>query len=127
MHRTIAERSLGRTLARWEHVDHVRPGDTSGLDNTRANLRLASPKQNARHCRTRTHMSGAPVTSKWKGVSWHKASRKWVTQILVNGQKMYLGLWRCEKLAALMYDDAARKYHGEFARLNFPGPEESQA
>jgi len=51
--------------------------------------------------------------------------RKWRTQISVGGKKIYLGQFTDEIDAAKAYDDAAKKYHGEFACLNFPDPEKS--
>ena len=33
---------------------------------------------------------------------------------------LYLGLYADEKEAAIQYDNAAKKYFGEYARINFP-------
>ena len=38
-----------------------------------------------------------------------------------NGKKMWLGYFDNEIDAARAYDEAARKYHKEFAQLNFAG------
>ena len=37
-----------------------------------------------------------------------------------NGKKIWVGRFDNEIDAAKAYDETARKYHGEFARLNFP-------
>jgi len=40
-------------------------------------------------------------------------------QITVNGKRIYLGSFKNELDAAKAYDRAAKKYHGQFASLNF--------
>jgi hypothetical protein len=97
---------LGRT-----GVDHIN-GDT--LDNTRKNLRPATKSQNAMNSVKRSAAS-----SKFKGVSWHKQHKKWVTRITLGGRCHHVGLFHLEEDAARAYDCAASKMFGEFARLNF--------
>ncbi|MFH1370520.1 MAG: HNH endonuclease [Planctomycetota bacterium] len=92
-------------------VDH-KNGD--GLDNRRANLRLATRSQNSCNSRKR-----ANTTSQFIGVSFHKQRRRWVAVIKYKGGKKWLGRFVNEIEAAKAYDEAAKKYHGEFARLNF--------
>ncbi len=94
-----------------EQVDH-RNHDT--LDNRRANLRLCNNSQN-QHNRRRRHVAGSSL---YKGVSRH--GRKWRARINLDGQCYHLGYFDDEFVAALIYDSAARKMHGEFALLNFP-------
>jgi len=60
------------------------------------------------------------TSSKYKGVSYHAGQRKWCAAIRVNGQYKYFGLFHDEIEAAKAYDNAARKFHGIFASLNFP-------
>lgn len=43
--------------------------------------------------------------SGYKGVSWHKASNKWSSQITVNGKKIYLGIFNEINKAIKVYDD----------------------
>jgi hypothetical protein len=94
-------------------IDHI---NNNGLDNRKANLRLATPAQNARNRRK----TAAKTYSKYKGVSYHAGQRKWSAAIRVNGQYKYFGLFKNEIDAAKAYDRAARKHHKEFAVLNFP-------
>ena len=43
--------------------------------------------------------------SGYKGVSWHKASNKWSSQITVKGKKIYLGVFNEINKAIKAYDD----------------------
>jgi len=94
-------------------IDHI---NNNGLDNRKANLRPATPAQNARNRRK----MAAKTSSKYKGVSYSASARKWCAAIRVNGQYKYFGLFQNEIEAAKAYDKAAKKYHREFAQLNFP-------
>lgn len=91
-------------------VDHVN-GD--GLDNRRANLRLATRQENAANARMMRNN-----TSGYCGVSWAKGSRKWAAYIRVHCRKVHLGLFETPIQAAAAYNEAARRYRGDFARLN---------
>ena len=44
--------------------------------------------------------------------------KKWIVQIRALNKKLYLGRFNDIKKAALAYNRAALKYHGEFAHLN---------
>ena len=66
-------------------------------------------------------------TSRYKGVCWDAARGKWVAQIRANGPKLNLGGFANEGDAARAYDEAARRLHGEFARVNFPREGEAAA
>ena len=106
MHRSILPPPEGMC------TDHI---NNNSLDNRKANLRLATPAQNARNRRK----MAVKTSSKYKGVSYHAGQRKWCDAIRVNGQYKYFGLFQNEIKAAKAYDEAARKFHGEFASLNF--------
>lgn len=105
MHRQV----LG--APRGLEVDHVN-GD--GLDNRRANLRIADGSQNqANRVRGRAHSSG------FRGVTWHKQAGRWQAAIKVRGKNYHLGLYDTQEEAARAYDAAAVEHFGEFARPNF--------
>lgn len=93
-------------------VDHC---NGNGLDNRRANLRRATREQNARN--TTKPIRGA---SRFHGVSLTRQRKNWRAQIRIDGKRVHLGEFKTEELAARAYDEASRKHHGEFARLNFP-------
>lgn len=90
-------------------VDHI---NRNGLDNRRGNLRIVTHAQNMCNQKVRTG------TSKYKGVIWYNKNNKWLARIRKNGKAIHLGYFVCEIEAALAYNAAALKYHGEFARLN---------
>lgn len=94
-------------------VDH-RNGN--GLDNRRANLRICTHIGNNQN---RAVSLQPGKSSRFKGVSWHAPTSKWHASIRANGKGYYLGLFLDEEGAARAYDTAAKRLHGEFARLNF--------
>lgn len=105
LHRIIAGTPRGMV------TDHV---DCNPLNNTRANLRVCTQRENALN-RTRPFWCGR----RYRGVQ--KESRhRWSAAIATKGRQFKLGSFDNPEDAARAYDDAARKLHGEFARLNFP-------
>lgn len=93
-------------------VDHV---NRNGLDNRRINLRPATRSQNAANAGfLRNNTSG------YRGVSWHRATKKWGVQLIARGRKFYLGEFADPIEAAHAYDAAANREFGEYATLNFP-------
>jgi hypothetical protein len=105
MHRQIM------SVPKWLVVDHI---NGNGLDNRRDNLRGITAAQNRFNRRKR-----AKASSKFKGVCWHKLSERWMVNISANRHRIFLGYFDNEIEAAKAYDEAAKQYHGEFARLNF--------
>lgn len=90
-------------------TDHI---NGNGLDNRRSNLRICTRSQNA--------MNRRALRGLYKGMGWDKREGGWRTAIQVKGKLLYLGHYFCLVKAAKVYDIAARKYYGEFARVNFP-------
>jgi len=88
-------------------IDH-KNGDR--LDNRRSNLRICTGSQNCMNRKTIGSMSGYRGVRKWYN--------KWQGRIEVEGKKINLGLFNNAVDAAEAYNQAAIKYHGEFARLN---------
>lgn len=110
MHQMVIA-SWGRKM----QIDHI---DGDGLNNRKANLRHCTCSQN--------QMNRRPENGRrFKGYHLNKLLNKWRTQIRVNGKTIHVGLFDDEIAAAQAYDEAATKYFGEFARLNFPkgGPQ----
>jgi hypothetical protein len=113
MHRVILERKLGRPLKKGEQTDH---GDHDGLNNQRYNLNLVNPSENMQNQRIR----GGVKHSQYKGVTWHKHLKKWMTQIQHGGKNNHIGYFDNEKDAAMAYDEAAKRLFGNHYTLNFP-------
>ncbi len=119
VYRLIMQRALGvRRLPRGMHVDHI---NGNPLDNRRDNLRMATPMQNSANAHKRPGCS-----SKYKGVSWDKRAEQWRAELNLTGRsgskgtRLLLGRFDSEIVAGLCYDQVAREWYGEFARLNFP-------
>jgi hypothetical protein len=108
MHRVI----LGLKPNDRQHTDHI---DGNGLNNQRNNLRVCTHQQNMQNRKPRRGR-----TTKFKGISQEKKTKRWRAEITVDGNKTFLGCFATEVAAAKKYDEAALKYQGEFARLNFP-------
>jgi hypothetical protein len=94
-------------------TDHV---DGDKLNNQRHNLRTATPLNNVWN----NPKMSKKTSSEYKGVSWHEARNNWRSRIRYDGKEISLGSFPPdqEKEAAMAYNEAAIKYHGEFACLN---------
>jgi hypothetical protein len=112
MHRVVLERMTGEKLSARQQIDHK---DHDGLNNTRENLRLATPHLNQGNQRRRKDN-----TSLYKGVTWRSANQKWIAKIKQDGKRHYLGSFKSPEDAARAYDFHARQVFGEYAFTNFP-------
>jgi hypothetical protein len=99
------------------NVRHVN-GDP--LDCRRANLVVRTVQQRTRNMRKAKTIKGRPPTSRFKGVFWETSTKRWRARITVDGKVRWLGRFHDEIAAAEAYDEAAREWFGEHARLNFP-------
>jgi len=97
-------------LGLW--VDHI---NRNKLDNRKRNLRLCTISQNN-------------LNGKWKkgksrywGVSFKNDGRRtkpWRAYLKVNGKQISLGVYETPEEAAKQYNQKAKEFFGEFARLN---------
>lgn len=94
-------------------VDHK---NCDSLDNRRDNLRLATRAQNTYNRRKKK----TKTSSRFIGVCFEKRTQRWAAYVMHKGKTYWLGRFKSEIEAAKARDRAAPKYHGEFARLNFP-------
>lgn len=91
-------------------IDHQ---NGNGLDNRRANIRVATKSQNQWNRKLNENNS-----SGIKGVSWNKASKKWHATIKHDGQKINLGFFEHKLDAGHAYNEKAKEVFGEFAQVS---------
>lgn len=103
MHRLILSPEAGF------QVDHI---DRDKLNNQRRNLRIITAQQNS------LNRPGRGGTSKFKGVCFIRAKNKWRATICKSGKIILLGYFDNEIEAAVVYNEAAKIHHGQFAFLN---------
>jgi hypothetical protein len=85
-----------------QQLDHI---DGDRVNNHPDNLRLSTNKENNRAFKR----VKKDASSKYRGVSRHSGG-KWSSSIMINGESKHLGLFNCEKEAALAYNYGALKY-----------------
>jgi len=87
-------------------IDHI---DHNGLNNQKYNLRFCTYAQNGmnKRCSGKSGYLGVFISSGYI-----------TSAIKVNGKQIYLGSYKTIEDAALAYNKAASKFHGEYANLN---------
>ena len=93
-------------------VDHI---DRNPLNCRRGNLRFANRTINSRNSKLNYNSKTG-----YRGVSFDSQYGKYRAQIVVNNVRKSCGRHATPEQAAKAYDEAARRYHGEHAMLNFP-------
>ena len=105
VHRLVAQEFVDNPLNK-RIVDHI---DGVKTNNTFDNLRWASDTENQGNQKNQTNR-----TSIYKGVSFDRSRNKWMAKIRTTN----LGRFESEREAAKAYNEAAKEYFGEFAKLN---------
>lgn len=116
MHRLIL--NISDQFIFTDHINHIKS------DNRRLNIRACTPLQNSRNASPRGEIS------KYLGVTYQRINYKSLktgeilsykyikAKINYGGKLLHLGTFSSERDAAIAYNNAARKYFGEFANLN---------
>jgi hypothetical protein len=112
-HRLIVDAPIGMM------VDHI---NGNPLDNRLCNLRIVTPAQNSMN----VGKTSKNTSSKYKGVT-RVVSGKWQAVLNIGYERLYLGVFPTQTEAALAYNEAAKKHHVRYARLNIIPQEEIDA
>jgi hypothetical protein len=97
-------------------VDHI---DGNGLNNQKDNLRICTNRQNCKNRRiNKNNKSGYCGVDLDKNLYDKGYKNYWRVRIRVKDRESYIGHFNTKKKAALAYNEAAKKYFGDFARLN---------
>jgi hypothetical protein len=91
-----------------EYVDHI---NGNIKDNRLCNLRECTIQQNAFNSKLRVDS-----TSKIKGITWHKNTKKWQARVCVNYKSIYIGIFNNINEAKLAVEKYRIDNHKEFAR-----------
>jgi hypothetical protein len=104
LHRFIMNPPKGK------QVDHI---NRNTMDCRRYNLRIVEPWQNSVNRK-------AVNTTGYRGVYCDKRkNKKWRADIIIHNKgKKFLGCFYTAEEAALAYNKAAKRFHGEYAVLN---------
>jgi hypothetical protein len=105
---------IHRLIFMWHYgffpiqVDHI---DGNPLNNSIENLRKATNAENCRNSKLSVNNKSGV-----KGVSWHKASKKWMAHLQTTEKRHFIGYFDEIEKAKIAIIDARNKFHGEFAR-----------
>jgi len=102
---------MHKLITGYPMTDHE---DRNPQNNQRYNLRSATKRQNTWN----SSKNSAAFTSTYKGVCWQEHAHKWRVLIRNGSKQLHVGYFATEIEAALAYDQAAIKYHGEYACTN---------
>lgn len=96
------------TYGEWpdEDIDH---SDRNKSNNRITNLRKATRSMNCANVGIRSHN-----TSGYRGVSFNAQWGRWFAQIIVGGEKKFLGYFESPEKASEAYTSAAREAFGEY-------------
>lgn len=102
LHRWI----MGCTPHDGKIIDHK---NRNKLDNRRANLRIVNATISARNI----GKTKKPTSSKYRGVSLHKKSGKWIAQVREKQKTLWSGVFDSEDEAGRQCELARIKFYGE--------------
>lgn len=107
LHREV----MGTPNDEVDHIESYAP-ELKLIDNRKTNLRPCTHAENSRNRKHRLNFSG------FKGVCYRRDSRRWRASIMKDYKIFRIGHFHSALEAALAYDEAAIRLHGEFATTN---------
>ena len=103
-HHVVMWKPKGKQI---DHINHDR------LDNRKSNLRVVSHSQNRMNVgKYKNNSTG------FRGVYLHRGSGKYVASIQADNVRRHLGRFDTTEEAVVAYEDAKKKYHGEYSFHN---------
>jgi len=75
-------------------------------------------KRHRKSSSSSSHKPHRVSSSDYKGVCWNTKQEKWRAQIQYQGEQFYIGTYHTEIEAARAYNEVAKKFYGDEARLN---------
>lgn len=114
-HKRDKKKYLHRFVMRDPKGKQIDHRNNDGLDCRKMNLRVATNQQN-RMSSVKTKRN--KKSSRYKGVTFDKRSGRFIAQIMKAGKHFHLGSSLNQKDCAKMYNKAALKLFGSFAKLN---------
>lgn len=109
-----------KNKTKYFHREVMKAGPSQEIDHIDQN-KLNNKKSNLRFCLRTENMINIVRKNKYgyRGITKHHSS--WMAQIkFENNKRKCLYGFKTKEDAAKAYDDLAKKYHGNFAILNFP-------
>lgn len=114
MHRLIAKTPKGM------ETDHI---NGNKLDNRKENLRICTKSENAinrsAQSNNKVHIKGVihfPYC--FQGEKRYFRRKQWLAKLKKDGKTIFQKYFLTKEEAALAYNESAKKYFGEFAKLN---------
>ena len=90
------------------------PSEVDHIDRDRTNNRIENLREVTRSQNMMNTAGWSRGTSSYKGVSWHKQSRKWQAAIRIDGKAVTFGRFNTELEAAECYNLAAKTHHNQY-------------
>jgi hypothetical protein len=96
----------------WKIVFGEEPAMLDHINGNRSDNRV----ENLRVCSRQGNTANTPIKTRFRGVYKHQG--KYKSSISISEKTIHLGVFDLPNEAAFAYNEAAKKYYGEFATFN---------